>query len=120
MAPARSNGHPVDVTVDDDGDSATTAVTDFKSLVGAGYKIITGTADSGIATELAPLAAQNQVLYISGAAAADQITGANKYAFRAACRHTRTFRRPSPTSRARGRARTSSSSPKTTPSASRT
>lgn len=76
------NGHPVDVTVEDDGDSATTAVTDFKSLVGAGYKIITGTADSGIATELAPLAAQNQVLYISGAAAADQITGANKYTFR--------------------------------------
>jgi len=70
------------VTWDDDADSATTAVTDFKSLVGAGYKIIGGTVDSGIATELAPLAAQNQVLYISGPAAADQITGANKYTFR--------------------------------------
>jgi branched-chain amino acid transport system substrate-binding protein len=70
------------VTWDDDADSATTAVTDFKSLVGAGYKIIGGTADSGIATELAPLAAQNQVLYISGPAAADQVTGANKYTFR--------------------------------------
>jgi branched-chain amino acid transport system substrate-binding protein len=76
------NGHPVDVTWDDDADSATTAVTDFKGLVGAGYKIIGGTIDSGIATELAPLAAQNQVLYISGPAAADQITGANKYTFR--------------------------------------
>jgi branched-chain amino acid transport system substrate-binding protein len=75
-------GHPVQVTWDDDADSATTAVTDFKSLVGAGYKIIGGTADSGIATELAPLAAQNQVLYISGPAAADQVTGANKYTFR--------------------------------------
>src|SRR5271154_6693689 len=31
------DGHPVDVTWDDDADSATTAVTDFKSLVGAGY-----------------------------------------------------------------------------------
>jgi branched-chain amino acid transport system substrate-binding protein len=77
------NGHPVDVTWEDDADNATTAVTDFKSLVGAGYKIIGGTGDSGIATELAPLAAQNQVLYISGAAAADQITGANQYTFRA-------------------------------------
>jgi branched-chain amino acid transport system substrate-binding protein len=76
------DGHPVDVTWDDDADSATTAVTDFKSLVGAGYKIIGGSIDSGIATELAPLAAQNQVLYISGPAAADQVTGANKYTFR--------------------------------------
>jgi branched-chain amino acid transport system substrate-binding protein len=76
------DGHPVQVTWDDDADSATTAVTDFKSLVGAGYKIIGGTADSGIATELAPLAAQNQVLYISGPAAADQLTGANRYTFR--------------------------------------
>lgn len=76
------NGHPVDVTWDDDADSATTAVTDFKSLAGAGYKIIGGSIDSGIATELAPLAAQNQVLYISGPAAADQVTGINKYTFR--------------------------------------
>jgi branched-chain amino acid transport system substrate-binding protein len=76
------NGHPVDVTWNDDADSATTAVTDFKSLAGAGYKIIGGTIDSGIATELAPLAAQNQVLYVSGPAAADQVTGANKYTFR--------------------------------------
>ena len=76
------NGHPVNVTWDDDADSATTAVTDFKSLVGAGDKIVGGTVDSGIATQLAPLAAQNQVLYISGPAAADQITGINKYTFR--------------------------------------
>lgn len=76
------NGHPIDVSWDDDADSATTAVTDFKSLVGAGDKIIGGTIDSGIATELAPLAAQNQALYISGPAAADQVTGINKYTFR--------------------------------------
>ena len=76
------NGQKVNVTWDDDADSATTAVTDFKSLVGAGDKIIGGTVDSGIATQLAPLAAQNQVLYISGPAAADQLTGINKYTFR--------------------------------------
>jgi len=76
------NGHPVNVTWDDDADSATTAVTDFKSLVGAGDKIIAGSIDSGIATQLAPLAAQNQILFVSGPAAADQITGINKYTFR--------------------------------------
>jgi branched-chain amino acid transport system substrate-binding protein len=78
----KAGAHKVDMTWDNDADNATTAVTDFKSLVGAGYKIIGGTGDSGIATQLAPLAAQNKVLYISGAAAADQITGANKYTFR--------------------------------------
>ncbi len=76
------NGHPIKLTIDDNQDNPTTAATDFKSLVGAGYKIIGGTADSGIADELAPLAAQNKVLYISGAAADDQLTGINRYTFR--------------------------------------
>ena len=76
------DGHPVQVTWDDDADSATTAVTDFKSLSGAGYKVIGGSVDSGIATQLAPLAAQNQTLFLSGPAAADQLTGINKYTFR--------------------------------------
>jgi branched-chain amino acid transport system substrate-binding protein len=75
-------GKPIQLVWDDDADNATTAVTDFKDLVGAGYKVIAGTVDSGIATELAPLAAENKVLYISGPAAADQITGANQYTFR--------------------------------------
>jgi len=75
-------GRPIDVSFEDDADNPTTAVTDFKSLVGAGYKIIGGTGDSGIADELYPLAAQNKVVYISGAAADDKITGANKYTFR--------------------------------------
>jgi branched-chain amino acid transport system substrate-binding protein len=42
-----------------------------------------GTGSSGVALQLASLAAQNQILYISGPAAADLITGANKYTFRA-------------------------------------
>ncbi|HTX00366.1 MAG TPA: ABC transporter substrate-binding protein, partial [Acidimicrobiales bacterium] len=74
--------HPVQVSWNDDDDSTTTAVTDFKSCVGAGDTIIGGSIDSGVADELAPLAAQNKVLYISGAAAADNITGANRYTFR--------------------------------------
>lgn len=76
------NGHPIKLTIDDDQDNPTTAATDFKSLVGAGYKVIGGTADSGIADELAPLAPQNKVLYLSGAAADDELTGINRYTFR--------------------------------------
>lgn len=77
-----AGGHKLAITWEDDADNVTTAVTDFHSLVGAGYKIIGGTVDSGIATELAPLAAQNKVLYLAGPAAADQITGINRYTFR--------------------------------------
>jgi branched-chain amino acid transport system substrate-binding protein len=76
------NGQKLDINWEDDADNPTTAVTDFKSYVGAGYKIIGGTGDSSIADELAPLAAQNKVLYISGAAADDAITGVNRYTFR--------------------------------------
>jgi branched-chain amino acid transport system substrate-binding protein len=76
------NGQKIDVNWDDDADSATTAASDFKSYVGAGYKIIGGTGDSSIADELAPLAAQNKVVYISGAAADDTMTGVNRYSFR--------------------------------------
>ncbi len=76
------NGHKVNLSIVDDADNPTTAATDFKSFVGSGYKIIGGTVDSSIATELAPLAQQNKVLYISGPAAADQVTGINRYTFR--------------------------------------
>ena len=48
-----------------------------------GHKIIAGTGSSGIALQLGPLAAQNNVLYIAGAAAADAITGLNRNTFRA-------------------------------------
>ncbi len=76
------NGHRIQLSIEDSADNPTTAAADFKSYVGAGYKIIGGTVDSSIATELAPLAQQNKVLYISGAAAADQVTGINRYTFR--------------------------------------
>lgn len=76
------NGRHIKLSTVDDADNPTTAVTDFKSFVGAGYKVIGGTVDSSIAAELAPVAQQNKVLYITGPAAADQITGANRYTFR--------------------------------------
>ncbi len=76
------NGTTIDVTYVDDQDNPETAVTQFKDLVGKGYTIIGGTVDSGIALKLAPLAEQNKVLYFSGPAAADAITGVNRYTFR--------------------------------------
>ncbi|HVC85939.1 MAG TPA: substrate-binding domain-containing protein [Gaiellaceae bacterium] len=77
------NGKSINVTYVDDKTDAATAVNAAKDLIGQGYKIIGGTVASGIALQIAPLAAQNHVLYISGPAAADAITGVNKYTFRA-------------------------------------
>jgi branched-chain amino acid transport system substrate-binding protein len=73
---------PVEVTeVDDAGDPAK-AVSAAKDLIGKGYKIIGGSTASGVALQVAPLAAQNKVLFVSGPAATDGITGVNRYTFR--------------------------------------
>jgi len=76
------NGHKIVVSVNDDGGDAAKAVTIAKDLIGQGYHIIGGSASSGVALQVAPIAAQNKVLFISGAAATDAITGINKYTFR--------------------------------------
>jgi branched-chain amino acid transport system substrate-binding protein len=76
------NGHTVEFTLVDDGTDAAKAVSAAKDLIGKGYKIIAGTALSGAALQLAPLAEQNKILYISGPAAVDGVTGANDYTFR--------------------------------------
>ncbi len=77
------NGKTLDITYIDDKGDAATGVTQAKGLIGKGYKILMGTGSSGVAVQIAPLAAQNQVLYLSGPAAADAITGLNRYTFRA-------------------------------------
>ncbi|HLY93579.1 MAG TPA: ABC transporter substrate-binding protein [Gaiellaceae bacterium] len=79
----KCGGYTINPTFIDDATDAATAIAAFKSEVGAGVKIIAGTGASGIALQLGPLAAQNNVLYISGAAAADAITGLNRNTFRA-------------------------------------
>jgi branched-chain amino acid transport system substrate-binding protein len=76
-------GYTIKPTFVDDATDAATAIAAFKNLVGQGTKIIAGTGSSGIALQLGPLAAQNNVLYISGAAASDAITGLNRNTFRA-------------------------------------
>jgi branched-chain amino acid transport system substrate-binding protein len=76
------DGRELDLTWEDDQGNPDTAVAKAKDLIGQGTKIIAGTVVSGIATSLAEQAEQNEVLYISGPAATDAITGVNDYTFR--------------------------------------
>jgi branched-chain amino acid transport system substrate-binding protein len=76
------NGHKIQLTLVDDKTDPATAVSAAKDLIGKGYKIIGGSVSSGVALQVAPLAAQNNVLYISGPAASDAITGLNRNTFR--------------------------------------
>ena len=75
-------GHKLVVTERDDAGDPSKAVAAAKDLIGSGTKIIAGSTSSGVALQLAPLAAENQVLFISGPAAADAVTGNNAYTFR--------------------------------------
>ena len=79
----KCGGYTINPTYIDDATDPATAITSFKNAVGQGTKIIAGTGSSGIALQLGPLAAQNNVLYIAGASAADAITGLNRNTFRA-------------------------------------
>jgi branched-chain amino acid transport system substrate-binding protein len=76
------NGDKLQITYVDDATDAAKAVTAGKDLIGQGYKILAGSTSSGVALQMGPLAAQNRVLFISGAAASDAITGLNRYTFR--------------------------------------
>jgi branched-chain amino acid transport system substrate-binding protein len=76
------NGKTINLTLADDATDPATGVSKMKDLIGQGYKIIAGATSSGVALQEAPIAAQNQVLFISGPAASDAITGLNKYTFR--------------------------------------
>ena len=78
----RVNGHKIEITAVDDGTDPAKAVTAAKDLIGRGYKIIAGSTSSGSALQVAPIAEQNRVLFISGPAANDGITGINRYTFR--------------------------------------
>jgi branched-chain amino acid transport system substrate-binding protein len=78
----QAGGHALQVTYADDAGDPAKAVTAAKQYIGQGYKILAGTTDSGVASQLAPLAAQNKVLYVDGPAATDKITGVNRYTFR--------------------------------------
>jgi branched-chain amino acid transport system substrate-binding protein len=77
------NGHEIKVTEVDDGGDPAKAVSAAKDLIGQGVKILAGSTASGVALQVAPIAEQNKVLFISGSAASDAVTGINHYTFRA-------------------------------------
>ncbi|WP_214468173.1 substrate-binding domain-containing protein [Microbacterium flavescens] len=76
------DGTTINVEYMDDAGDPDKAVTVVKELIGEGVNIIAGTASSGVALAVAEQAEQNKVLYISGPAAADALTGINDYTFR--------------------------------------
>ncbi len=76
------NGRKIELNISDDGGDPSKAVAAGKDLIGQGYKILAGSTSSGVALQMAPLAEQNHVLFISGPAASDAITGINRYTFR--------------------------------------
>jgi len=77
-----ANGHKIVVTERDDAGDPAKAVAAAKDLIGQGYKILAGSTASGVALQMAPVAKENNVLFISGPAAADAITGNNRNTFR--------------------------------------
>lgn len=72
----------IDIINKDDAGDPDKAVTAVKELIGSGVNIIAGSASSGVALAVAEQAAQNKVLFISGPAAVDALTGINEYTFR--------------------------------------
>jgi len=76
------NGTKLNIDYRDDAGVPDTAVAIAKELIGSGTNILAGSASSGVAAALAEQAGQNKVLFLSGPAAADAITGINGYTFR--------------------------------------
>ena len=76
------NGHSLDIAFVDDATDPAKAVAAGKELIGRGYKVLAGSTSSGVALQMAQLADQNKILFISGAAASDALTGINRYTFR--------------------------------------
>lgn len=77
------DGREIVFEVIDDGGEPERAISAATELIGNGVTIIAGTGSSGVAIQMAPFAEENDILYISGAAATDAITGINRNTFRA-------------------------------------
>ena len=76
------NGRKIELTLADDAGDPAKAVAAGKDFIGQGYKILAGSVSSGVALQMGPLAEQNKILFISGPAATDAVTGLNRYTFR--------------------------------------
>jgi branched-chain amino acid transport system substrate-binding protein len=77
-----ANGHRIEFEIRDDTGVPDVGVSAAIDLIGEGYTVLAGSVVSGVALQVAPIAEQNQVLFVSGPAAADAITGINPYTFR--------------------------------------
>jgi branched-chain amino acid transport system substrate-binding protein len=75
-------GHRIETTIRDDAGVAETAVAAGRDLIGQGFRVLAGSVVSAVGLQMAPLAEQNGVLFVSGPAATDGITGINPYTFR--------------------------------------
>ncbi|MGO4598741.1 substrate-binding domain-containing protein [Terrabacter sp. 2RAF25] len=75
-------GRSIEFSEQDDAGDPAKAVASATDLIGKGNKIIAGSTSSGVALQVAPLAKDNKILFVSGPAAADAVTGANRYTFR--------------------------------------
>ncbi|WP_199546001.1 substrate-binding domain-containing protein [Streptomyces sp. N35] len=78
----KAGGRTIEVHQADDAGDPAKAVAATKDLIGQGYDIIAGATSSGVATQVSPLTEQNKVLFLSGPAATDAVTGAGPYTFR--------------------------------------
>ncbi len=76
------NGKAIEFDIQDDTGVPDVAVNAAKELIGEGVMLLAGSVVSGVALQVAPIAEQNGVLFISGPAATDGITGINPYTFR--------------------------------------
>ncbi len=76
------DGRPIEFEIVDDGGEPDQAISAAVDLVGQGITILAGSVSSGVAVQMAPFAEENQVLFISGPAATDAVTGINEYTFR--------------------------------------
>lgn len=76
------DGRPVEVTEADDAGDPAKAVAAATDLIGQGYQVLAGSTASGVALQVAPLAEENDVLFVSGPAATDALTGAGEMVFR--------------------------------------
>ncbi|WP_412543972.1 substrate-binding domain-containing protein [Longispora sp. K20-0274] len=86
------NGRPVEVTEADDAGDPAKAVSAATDLIGKGTRILAGSTSSGVALQVAPVAEQNNVLFVSGPAATDAVTGINKHTFRSGRQTTQDVR----------------------------
>jgi len=72
----------IDVTYVDDGSDPARAAAAAERLIAGGDLVIGGSTSSAAALRIAPIAARRRVLFVSGSAPADAITGVNRYTFR--------------------------------------